>query len=72
MKKEVYDYIATHPSSTANQCAEALHITGLEAMKQIHTLRKDGYVNVKIQVLGNENEADSSHFYSVRKVPYRE
>ena len=67
MKKKVYDYIAAHPYSTANQCAEALQINGLDAMKLIHTLRQDGYLKSTVLPLENDLSSNTSNFYSVRK-----
>ena len=67
MKKRVYDYIAAHPCSTANQCAEALQINGLEAIKLIHVLRQDGYLKNTVLPLGNTYAADNSNFYTVCK-----
>ena len=67
MKKKVYDYIAAHPCSTANQCAEALQINGLEAMKLIHALRQEGYLKSTILPLDNGISSYNSNFYSVRK-----
>lgn len=68
MKKKVYDYIAQHPCSTENQCAEALQLNGLEVMKLIQTLRQEGYLKSTILPLDNGISSDNSNFYSVRKV----
>ena len=68
MKKKVYDYIAQHPYSTANQCANALHIKGLDVLKIIHTLHKEGYLKTTALPLGNGISSDNSNFYSVRKI----
>ena len=67
MKKKVHDYIAAHPYSTVNQCADALQINGLEAMKYIHTLRQEGYLKITVLPLGNAYTSDNSNFYTVCK-----
>ena len=67
MEKKVYDYIAKHPYSTANQCADALRINGLEAMKCINILRHEGYLNSTVLPLGNAYICDNSNFYTVCK-----
>lgn len=67
MKKKIYDYIAQHPHSTANQCAEALQINGLEAMKYIRILRQEGYLKGAVLPLGNDYNSDNSNFYTVCK-----
>ena len=67
MKKKVYDYIAQHQCSTANQCADALRIDGLEAMKYIHALRQEEFLKSTVLPLGNAYASDNSNFYTVRR-----
>ena len=67
MKKRVYDYIASHPNTSIRQCAEALHVPDLDAMRTILDLSKEGYLKCMVLPLGNERDADTSSFYSVCK-----
>ena len=67
MKKKVYEYIAQHPYSTANQCADALQIKGLDVLKIIHTLHKEGYLKTTALPLGNTYASENSNFYTVTR-----
>ena len=65
MKKKVYDYFKGCSCATVRQCAEALKISDICALKNIVALQCSGFIRCTVLPLGNNINADTSNFYSV-------
>lgn len=71
LEKQVYDFIANNPNTTARLCAKAVNIEELVAIVVINKLRKKGFLTAEILPLGNQVSSDDSHFYSACR-PYKD
>ena len=71
MKKKVYNFIKSHPHSSANKVAVSLNLPGLDVLKTIHELMKESFLKMDSPIPlspGNDN----SNYYTVTGKPYPE
>jgi len=69
MKKKVYEFIKTHPHSSANKVAASLDLPGLDVLKVILELTKDSYLKLDSPVpISRDN--DCSNYYTATGKPY--
>ena len=71
MKKKVYEFIKTHPHSSANKVAASLDLPGFEVLKAIHELEKKAYLKMDTPVPLSQTN-DNSNYYSATGKPFVE
>jgi hypothetical protein len=65
MKNQVYQFIKSNPMSTNYDVAQALEISGTQALKILESLCEERFLELIVRPLGNNIDPNCSCFYSV-------